>query len=229
MESDDSRVAPALISTGVQELVSQASRLGLTWEMKLGTVTTTASTSVKVRLDADSVAIVMTSMLETQVLPGDRVYVVTIPPAGNYVIGRVAPMKTVVSFVGSTSASAAIFAEAVSLTLPLARYRVNRAFLFTLGGIVVTTSNNNLFIARLRVDGIAGTILTATNNINNQVANTGVTLPSFVVRNTSGNDVNDEVVLTLQAGAASVIHAPDRFVLAEDIGFADEFPGTPSF
>ena len=80
---------PALFGVGAKSLVENAKRLGLTWRLTLGTVTeVTSADSLQVRLDGDTVSITVISMLGTSAV-GNRVYVITVPPAANYAIGQV--------------------------------------------------------------------------------------------------------------------------------------------
>jgi hypothetical protein len=66
-------------------VVSDSQRLGLTWQLKLGTVAD--STLSTARLDGDTVAIRVINMTGRLLVAGQRVYVITVPPAGNYVVG----------------------------------------------------------------------------------------------------------------------------------------------
>lgn len=68
-------------------VVSDSQRLGLTWQLKLGTVAD--STLSTARLDGDTVAIRVINMTGQQLTVGRRVYVIVLPPAGNYVVGLV--------------------------------------------------------------------------------------------------------------------------------------------
>lgn len=78
---------PQLFRAGARALVENAKRLGLTWNLRMATVTdATTSGQVEVRMDGDLASISVTSMVGTVAL-GDRVYVITIPPAGNYIVG----------------------------------------------------------------------------------------------------------------------------------------------
>jgi hypothetical protein len=80
---------PALFGVGAKSLVENAKRLGLTWRLTLGTVTeVTSADSLQVRLDGDTVSITVISMLGTSAV-GNRVYVITVPPAANYAVGQV--------------------------------------------------------------------------------------------------------------------------------------------
>lgn len=78
-----------LFQVGTRALVENARRLGLTWRLTLGTVTTSTSTDqFEVRLDGDTEPITVISMIGSHAI-GTRVYVISIPPAGNYAIGWV--------------------------------------------------------------------------------------------------------------------------------------------
>lgn len=81
--------APELISVGAQSIVANANRLGLTWQLRLATVVDGADTSAVIALyDSDSVNISMVSMIGA-LLTGMRVYVLQIPPAGNFIVGLI--------------------------------------------------------------------------------------------------------------------------------------------
>ena len=75
------------IGVAAKSIADNANALGLTWQLRLGTVVTSSVTEqITVRLDGDTEPIGMISMIGT--LPTNlRVYVITIPPSGNYVVG----------------------------------------------------------------------------------------------------------------------------------------------
>lgn len=73
--------------TFVKAMQDNAGRLGLTWELRQATVTSTSP--FKVKFDNDESSHVIDSILEVRPLEGDRVYVASIPPAGNYAIGYI--------------------------------------------------------------------------------------------------------------------------------------------
>jgi hypothetical protein len=72
----------------VQALIANARRLGLTWTLTPGTVAPGAGDGslVPVVVDGDDVAINTVSLVGAQGV-GMRVMVLTVPPAGNYIIG----------------------------------------------------------------------------------------------------------------------------------------------
>lgn len=150
-----------LFGVGVSSLVESAKRLGLTWRMTLGTVTeATSANSLKVQLDGDTASIVTVSIIGSRVI-GTRVYVITVPPAGNYVIGQVAaytpePTPTRISTVLRTSASGAFTAETVVDTI-VASLIANRTCRVVWYGRVQSTVADGYARGRIRENSALGT------------------------------------------------------------------------
>lgn len=151
-----------LVSVGIKALKGNAFRMGLTWRMRLGTVTAVSSNPdvVEARLDGDSVSISMVSMIGPLSLD-DRVYVITIPPAGNYVVGFVASSflgprvaTTVLTAASGTFTTAETLVASVTANLVFGRvYRItfDGAFNLTVDGVIRVS---------IRENSVAGTILT---------------------------------------------------------------------
>lgn len=76
------------VATLVAALTDNADRLGLTWTLSAGTVADPATPTVIFDSDTTSTAVPVVNLVALP-LAGDRVYVVSLPPAGNYMIGRV--------------------------------------------------------------------------------------------------------------------------------------------
>lgn len=77
------------IGTGIQAMVETFQRLGLMWRLVKGTVFDSASntpTLTLVTLDTDDNPSNCVSMIGT-VAPDTRVYVLVVPPQGNYIVG----------------------------------------------------------------------------------------------------------------------------------------------
>ena len=87
------REAPSLLSTQAEAVVDNAPRLGLVWSMRRATVEESRSNDiVTATYDGDGVPIDMVSMIGP--FPkGTRVYVIGVPPAGNFIVGRVKPLS----------------------------------------------------------------------------------------------------------------------------------------
>lgn len=71
------------VGFGVAELIRESRRLGLTWELRPGTVSTTNGS---VLLDGDSESLTVSSLIGA-LLIDMRVMVMLVPQGGNYVIG----------------------------------------------------------------------------------------------------------------------------------------------
>lgn len=86
---DDSNALANVMSAAVQELIRQARNVGLTWTLRLATVVTNAPDSMTAIYDGDTVPISMINMTGATLEPEERVYGLIIPPAGNFIAGRV--------------------------------------------------------------------------------------------------------------------------------------------
>jgi hypothetical protein len=145
--------APALISVGTQSLVDNASRLGLTWELKLGTVVAVTSTgAATVTLDADTVPIGVVSMVGTLTV-NSRVYVMSVPPSGNFVIGQASAQETGVelfTFAGVTTATVAVSFTVPFIQAPRVFTNINNGAAATANwhsrAINITTTGFTLFV-----------------------------------------------------------------------------------
>lgn len=102
--------APSLVATGVQAIVEGASRLGLTWTLRLGTVTD--AINKKVTLDGDSTAISAQFMGDMGWINDLRVFVIQVPEGACYVVGQVlsnhASTSVRITPVANTPTSAAV-------------------------------------------------------------------------------------------------------------------------
>lgn len=92
----------AQVDGAIGQLVADPSRLGLTWDLRLATIGTLTPT-ITATVDGDDKAITVYNMMETAVAIGDRVYVVSVPPGGNFICGR----ANLINFFTRTSVSGA--------------------------------------------------------------------------------------------------------------------------
>lgn len=110
--------APELVGVGVQTVVEEASRLGLTWQLKLATVTD--ASPLQAIMDGDTAAIGMVSMTGTHVVDS-RVYVLVVPPSGNFIVGQVVEQQTgteLINFTTLTQTTVAVTFPVPFLTIP---------------------------------------------------------------------------------------------------------------
>jgi hypothetical protein len=75
---------PIAATATADALVQNAGRLGLTWDLKPGTVKSVSPLAIA--FDDDTVAVGATSMIGA-IKSGARVYVMVVPPAGNFIVG----------------------------------------------------------------------------------------------------------------------------------------------
>jgi hypothetical protein len=148
----DEQVAPDLISAGTQALVEDPKRLGLIWTVRLGTVITSITGSVTVTCDGDTVPINVVSTIGTLGV-GARVYVLIVPPSGNFVVGQVAMMENgeeLISFVGATSATLAVTFRNPFLAVPIVTTNINSGSGSTAGwdsrAFGITTTGFTIFV-----------------------------------------------------------------------------------
>ena len=74
----------------IQALIENAKRLGLIWTLRLATVVDGSDpTAINATYDGDTAAIDMTSMIGS-LAPSERVYVLQVPPSGNFIAGSAA-------------------------------------------------------------------------------------------------------------------------------------------
>jgi len=106
--------AASLIGLGAQALIDNAKRLGLTWQLRLATVVDAISgNQLLVQLDGDDTSITIVSMIGL-VPATKRVYVISIPPSGNFAVGWVSYEHQV--FYGETGTVTLSFTTQTSVT-----------------------------------------------------------------------------------------------------------------
>lgn len=84
-----------LISTGAQEMVNQAQALGLTWALRLATVSVSTADTQTAIFDGDTTPLTVTNMTGNPLVSGQRVYGLIVPPAGNFIISQAGLPKPV--------------------------------------------------------------------------------------------------------------------------------------
>jgi len=86
--SDLDDASLALLQANTKSIVSNASRLGLTWNLARATVKSVETTGEVYGIyDGDTAAVRMTNIHTTSLSAGDRIYVLQVPPGGNFIIG----------------------------------------------------------------------------------------------------------------------------------------------
>lgn len=148
--TDETTEAPELIGVGVQATVETATRLGLTWLLKMATVTD--ALPLRAVYDADTEPIGMVSMVGT--LPvGARVYAIFTPPSGNFVVGQITAQETgveAISFTAQTSFTVAVTFATPFATIPRVFTNINSGAGSTAGwnsrAFLITRTGFSLFV-----------------------------------------------------------------------------------
>lgn len=99
------------VTTGVKALVDNSKRLGLTWQLRLGTIRTTGPSPTLI-LDGDDVTTLNAVSMAGNMGVGARVYVLLVPPDGVYIVGQVAWFES--GSVSITFAAATSFSQGVT-------------------------------------------------------------------------------------------------------------------
>lgn len=134
----------------IQELKDNAGRLGLTWTLVAATVADPTIPTVIFDSDTSSTPTPVVNLLSVP-LAADRVFVVTVPPAGNYLIGR-SPLVDPARFGSCTYAPANPFAGTTT----------NAAFT-NLPGPPTCTIVKAYTSTRLKINAVVATFSTLAN------------------------------------------------------------------
>jgi hypothetical protein len=214
--------------TQITELLKQADRLGLTWGRRPGTVVYTdglfSPRQASVIMDGDDAGVTVVSLVGDLAV-GDRIMVDRVPPAGLYAVAIIddstAPMTA-----ASTSNSATIIAETVSLTIVGAVLLAGVAYEMIAGTLTLAALNTPM-VYRLRQGSTVGGTLWLTGPgfgglgaVNSAAQWTGYLTPTT----TMATDVS----LTVSSSGAGAIHVGNaqtpRFVSLRRVGSAADYP-----
>lgn len=154
---------PQLFSVQAQAVVDRAKALGLTWTLRPGSVDSVITgSSIKVIYDGDTEPLGAVSLVGA-LLPSDRVMMLQIPPAGNYILGRIGGSitmpKSIPTFRGEVVATGDVNLTTASqniipaLTLEISS---DAEYLFTptVDFDAFVAGGNNLCAATLQIDGV---------------------------------------------------------------------------
>lgn len=114
----------------MKALRDNAKRYGLTWDRTMATVIDGSNpASVTVAFDSDEGAATVGVISMVGVLvPGDRVYVDQVPPAGNYVVGVANPVPRPVGFVATATGTGFLSTETIILSIPSVSFPPGHAY-----------------------------------------------------------------------------------------------------
>lgn len=221
---------------GITELVRAADRLGLTWGLRPGTVNSIAAPfsarEASVQMDGDTVTIPVVSLIGDLIV-GDRVMVMRVPPSGEYAIGALnritpAPPASTTPFTEvSTGEHGPVGSETVVLILDSATLKLGTAYRIEVSATIYAASGLTSQF-RVRKTGISGAIWA----VSPQFIGAGGTIlvpawwTAFVTP--SSADITSQLVVTLQssAGGTTQVGSADapRFFSVTPEGPAADYP-----
>jgi len=122
---DELEVLPETVAVAAQAIVANAQRLGLTWTLRIATVNIVTSESrVDAVYDGDVEAIGMENITGEALATGLRVYVLMVPPGGNFIVGFVGDQGDLFAN-ASTAGSLASATGASEVAIPAASWTVS--------------------------------------------------------------------------------------------------------
>jgi len=221
---------PVAATATADALVQNAGRLGLTWDLKPATVKSVSPLTVA--FDDDTVAVGATSMIGT-VAAGQRVYVIIVPPSGNFITGTVGTNvelgQGLVARAGSTSSTAAIGAETVVLTTNTFVFLKGRAYRWLIMGSY-NQSAAGFWIVNIR-KSLAGLLLGQVAD-NTTVANGPYRMHTGVFVAATANVTTSIVQTNAFSGAGTVTETANgvspRTLEIFDVGPASDYPIYPA-
>jgi hypothetical protein len=114
----------------IQTVRENADRLGLKWQITMGTVVKGDDAgNVSLVYDGSETDISVGAISMIGILnKGDRVYVILVPPAGAYIAGLADPVPVQVGWVAVTAGTAFFAVESAILTIPVVNFRSGYAY-----------------------------------------------------------------------------------------------------
>lgn len=191
------------VEAGIGALVENASRLGLTWDLRPATVLATDSSTGRISLQADGDdAPVSGESMVGRVPSGTRVFVIILPPGGIFIVGFVGVLNragdsigsaywTGGTTAGSTGAEAALGSWTSSAPFVLGGHRVARLTL-AIGYLTNSAAVSSQIILVRKVVGStsAAALLTAQQAIPAGVSGTVLSLVGVsYIKNTTGGPI----------------------------------------
>lgn len=152
--------APELIGVGAEALIQNATRLGLTWVLRYGTVTT--SDPLTVTVDSDTIPVAMVSLIG-RLAPDSRVSVLIVSSKVHFVVGfppgesrrmNLIDLQIATADANLTLGSSPqdISGTTITLELPDCTYDAEGTF-----DVQVTSAGTSVFSGILEIDGVAET------------------------------------------------------------------------
>lgn len=227
-------MTPEEVTALTQSLQDNAERLGFTWQMRTATVTA-GGASPTLTFDGDDTPAVgetissMIGLLSTD----ERVYVIGVPPAGQYVVGRMNGVPMTGQLVGWTAAMGVgsfVTAETAVLATGSIIFQAGCAYEIDFETDVEGSANGNFANLQIRRTSGAGTVIRANSGhpMSSLLGFGSTCKGSAIVVNNTSSDITDVAVLTLSSpmtGQVRITGSTNRlaFLRARYIGSAAVF------
>lgn len=210
--------AGAMAQAQIQALIQNAQKLGLIWGLRPATVAGYDGSTALAVMDGDTEPIAVIPMISA-LYAGQRVYVITVPPGGNYAIAMpvisdlyAGPAGATGTIVSSAGAEAAIPAAQWASSEPYANLGAGRIARVAIDfSDQLSSAADSLFIIRLR-EGSASTTGTIIASWRVAAASSAVDIESQTVRgyfkNTSTSTVSNQILsMTIQRISGAATHS----------------------
>lgn len=220
-----------VVGSAIKQLTLDPQAHGITWTLRIATVIQSSPLYAIFDGDPTSGGLRMESLIGT-LAPGARVYVIAVPPSGNFAFGYadlpIDPARGLVVQASEDANSAALTVETVVLTTATAQFHARRAYRFLVDAAIAGTSSHALY--QIRRTDISGSVVWS----GRAWASSGVfaipTLEAGWLINASDSIVQTELALTLQPlGGVSVTQFTAdglfRTFTIIDVGSSDDWVG----
>jgi hypothetical protein len=221
--------SPAAKDT-TQALKDNAKQLGLTWDLRPGTIVAQLSAApspgaVSVLLDGDDTPV--PAILIGALTNPRRVMVLLIPPAGFYIIGSTGSLTDLVSQDHQQATTGAISAETAVHTGGVANFHPGSAYeLHFAGQLTNAAANTSTF--RVRRDTAAGTLIAGAFNEQRAAAASSWFETTLIVANFGTTVISCAPCLTLATSASTstfdAASTRTRYLEVRWAGFAGQYP-----
>jgi hypothetical protein len=234
----DPTITQTVSLASVDELVTQARRLGLTWGLRPGLVVDTTAAggpyNPRVQLDGDDESTtIIAASLAGGLAVGMRVMVMFVPPAGNYVVGIISSTSVQRYEEGGFTNHATTITTTETVLETFSRFNLmsGAAYRVEIDGWLLAGAGLFTFF-RLRETNAAGQVLTASDAFVGQgLVQASMRHVGYFINNT-GTQVTD-LVLTGQTLSSTSTWGADtgrpRYVSIQYAGPAVEYPFAVAF
>jgi len=165
-------VSAEVVSSAIQQMVRDSQTLGITWSLRIATIRLVTSTLILGSFDGDldNTQLTLTTMTPN-VGVGNRVYVMSVPPGGNFIVGWALPIPATAGNMYAVTGTFLVSTAGAEAAVPTASWTLQPLFEFHPGQIYalqyafnpISSGATNLygvFRVRMGAASTSGTVLT---------------------------------------------------------------------